>query len=152
MSKCELTNKQWNCIQDMLYPKRWGLQGISSLKKQANSIALGIPRNGNRGNQWKDHRQVMNGILWILKNGAPWRSLPSEYGCWKTVYKKFCLWTHEGFWDKVLQRLQSHFQSKGKIDWQMFNIDGSNIRSHKSSAGAKKHKLPGRAGSSCFRL
>ena len=117
MKKYTLTDKQWNKIKDML------------------------PSNGRPGNQWKDHRLVINGILWILKNGAPWRSLPSQYGSWKTVFKRFRLWTQQGLWDRILDRLQSDFQSRGKIDWRMFSIDGSNIRAHKSAAGAKKTQI-----------
>ena len=117
MKKYTLTDKQWNKIKDML------------------------PSNGRPGNQWKDHRLVINGILWILKNGAPWRSLPSQYGSWKTVFKRFRLWTRQGLWDRILDRLQSDFQSRGKIDWRMFSIDGSNIRAHKSAAGAKKTQI-----------
>ena len=114
MGNPTLTNKQWNLIKDIL------------------------PKNGHPGNQWKDHRLMINGILWILKNGATWRSLPAEYGPWKTVYKRFRLWTGEKLWDKILKRLQSDFQSKGKINWKMFSIDGSSVRAHKSAAGAKK--------------
>ena len=117
MKKHTLTDSQWERIKDML------------------------PANGQRGNQWKDHRMVINGILWILKNGAPWRSLPPRYGHWKTVFKRFRLWTRQGLWDRILERLQSDFQSKGKIDWRMFSIDGSNIRAHKSAAGAKKKRI-----------
>ena len=119
MKKHTLTDSQWECIKDML------------------------PFNGRRGNQWKDHRMVINGILWILKNGAPWRSLPPKYGHWKTVFKRFRLWTRQGLWDRILERLQFDFQSRGKIDWRMFSIDGSNIRAHKSAAGAKKTDCPG---------
>ena len=83
MKKHTLTDSQWECIKDML------------------------PFNGRRGNQWKDHRMVINGILWILKNGAPWRSLPPKYGHWKTVFKRFRLWTRQGLWDRILERLQT---------------------------------------------
>lgn len=117
MKKYTLTDKQWKKIKDML------------------------PTNGRPGNQWKDHRMVINGILWILKNGATWRSLPTQYGSWKTVFKRFRLWTRQGLWDKILEQLQSDFQSRGKIDWRMFSIDGSNVRAHKSAAGAKKRQI-----------
>jgi transposase len=39
-----------------------------------------LPANGARGGQWKDHRPVINGILWKLRTGAPWRDLPARYG------------------------------------------------------------------------
>ena len=82
MTKHELTDKQWEKIKDM------------------------FPKNGNRGNQWKDHRVIVNGILWILRDGVRWRSLPEKYGPWKTVYRRFRLWTREGLWDKILKHLQ----------------------------------------------
>jgi transposase len=44
-------------------------------------VAL-LPENGRRGQQWKDHRKVINGILWKLRTGAPWRDLPSCYSSW----------------------------------------------------------------------
>lgn len=47
-------------------------------------IAPLLPKNGRRGAQWKDHRKVMNGILWKLRTGAPWRDAPSRYGPWQT--------------------------------------------------------------------
>jgi len=39
-----------------------------------------LPENGRRGQQWKDHRKVISGILWIFRTGAPWRDLPPRYG------------------------------------------------------------------------
>jgi transposase len=40
------------------------------------TIALVLPPSGRRGGQWRDHRTVINGILWKLRTGAPWRDLP----------------------------------------------------------------------------
>jgi transposase len=44
-------------------------------------VAL-LPENGRREQQWKDHRKVINGILWKLRTGAPWRDLPSCCSPW----------------------------------------------------------------------
>ena len=49
------------------------------------------PRQERRGRPAKDTRLILNGILWILHTGAPWRDLPEEFGSWKTVYKRFML-------------------------------------------------------------
>jgi hypothetical protein len=38
-------------------------------------IAPLLPENGRRGKQWKEHREVVNGILWRIRTGAPWRDL-----------------------------------------------------------------------------
>ena len=97
-----------------------------------------FPNNGSRGQQWKDHRLMVNGIFWILKTGAPWRDLPERFGPWKTVYERFRFWTREGLWDHILNRLQVESNEAGEIDWELFCIDGSNIRAHRCAAGAKK--------------
>ena len=52
-------------------------------------IAPLLPENGRRGGQWKNHRKVINGILWKLRPGAPWRDLPSRYRPWQTCYDRF---------------------------------------------------------------
>ena len=49
-------------------------------------IAPLLPEYGRRGGRWRDHREVVNGILWRLRTGAPWRDLPERYGPWQTCY------------------------------------------------------------------
>lgn len=106
--------------------------------RQWKQIEHLLPENGHRGNQWKDHRTMINGILWILRTGAPWRDLPKEFGPWKTVYERFRLWSRDGFWDTLLSDLKVKKNRKGKINWRLFCIDGTVIRAHKASAGAEK--------------
>ena len=77
---------------------------------------------------------MVNGILWALATGAPWRDLPERFGPWQTVYDRFRRWTRQGFWE----RLQVRRQADGRIDWELFFIDGSIVRAHKAAAGAKK--------------
>ena len=45
-----------------------------------------LPENGRRGDRWRDHREVANGILGRLRTEAPWRDLPERYGPWHTCY------------------------------------------------------------------
>jgi transposase len=47
-----------------------------------------LPGNRRRGGRWRDHRTVINGILWKLRTGAPWRDLPERYGPWTTCYDR----------------------------------------------------------------
>jgi transposase len=47
-------------------------------------IAPLLPASGQRGGQWRDHRRVINGIVWKLRTGAPWPDLPERYGPWQT--------------------------------------------------------------------
>lgn len=81
---------------------------------------------------------MMDGILWVLGTGAPWRDLPGRFGPCKTVYDRFWRWSRSGFWDQLLERLQARRHADGQIDWELFCVDGSVVRAHKSAAGARK--------------
>lgn len=103
-----------------------------------------LPDNHRRGHPYKDHRLVLDGILWILHTGAPWRDLPGDYGPWSTVFGRFNRWRRCGLWDQVLTALHAKADEQGGIDWDLFCIDASVVRAHKAAAGAEK-KI-GRAG------
>lgn len=94
------------------------------------------------GGQWKDHRTVLNGMFWILNSGAQWRDLPERYGSWQTVYDRYRRWTREGMFDRILHRLHLELDVDGCIDWDVFEVDGSNVRAHQSAAGAIKKGAP----------
>ena len=94
------------------------------------------------GNLWRNRegkdRVMLNGMLWILATGAPWRDLPEKFGFWNTVYQRFKRWSDLGLWQKILDEL-----SKEK-DPESVMMDGSIIRAHQHAAGAKggnKNKL-----------
>src|SRR5689334_10091933 len=97
-----------------------------------------LPPNGRRGNQWKDHRRVIDGILWALSDGGRWRNVPARFGHWKTVYERFRRWSREGLWGDILDGLQARKAVAGGIDWELFAIDGSVVRAHQSAAGGPK--------------
>ena len=99
-----------------------------------------LPSNGHKGGQWKDHRLLIDGILWALSDGGRWRNLPKEFGPWQTVYDRFRKWCRTGLWDKILRHLQARKMSSDEIDWELFCIDGSVIRAHQSAAGASEKK------------
>lgn len=106
--------------------------------QQLEQIQDLLPKNGKRGGQWKDHRVMIDGILWIGATGAPWRDLPERFGPWKTVYERFRLWSQNGLWDRILERLKAKKHASGEIDWELFCIDGSVVRAHKAASGARK--------------
>jgi len=81
---------------------------------------------------------MLNGILWILRTGAPWRDLPERYGPWQSVYEYFTAWRASGTYDRILKALQIRLDSEGKIDWDLFCVDGSIVRASRSAAGASK--------------
>ena len=89
-------------------------------------------RKDPRGRKPKwDDRSILNGVLWILKTGAPWRDLPPEFGPWQTVYGRFIRWAKQGVWDEVLRELTKD------ADWEAIMIDGSFVKLHQHGAGAK---------------
>jgi transposase len=57
---------------------------------------------------WKDHRQVVNGVLWRTRTGSPWRDLPESYGRWKTVYNRHRRWSADGTWAQVAKEQLGH--------------------------------------------
>ena len=95
-----------------------------------------LPLNGKRGGQWRDHRRVINGILWRLRVGAPWRDVPTRYGPWQTCYDRFVRWRRDGTWDRLLARAQSAADARGDIGWVVC-IDGTVVRAHQHAAGAR---------------
>ena len=99
-----------------------------------------LPANGKRGGQWRDHRLMIDAILWVLSDGGRWRNLPAAFGPWQTAYDRFRKWCRTGLWDRILRRLQARRMNHGEIDWELFCIDVSVIRAHQSAAGAAKKK------------
>lgn len=93
------------------------------------------------GRPYRSHRQVLNGIFWILNSGAPWRDLPDCYGPWTTVYDRFRRWRDSGIFPKILNALEAFGRRADVIDFEFSAVDGSVIRAHKSAAGARKNGL-----------
>ena len=96
-----------------------------------------LPTNGRRGKQWRDHRQVVNGILWRLRTGAPWRDLPERYGPWRTCYDRFVRWRRDGTWDRLLAHVQTRSDAVGEVVWEV-SVDSTHIRAHQHAAGARQ--------------
>src|ERR1700760_458920 len=92
-----------------------------------------------------DHREMVNGQLWLLRTGAPWRDLPERFGPWETVYYHFNCWRKNGTLDKVLLALQVNLDRRDLIDWDLWCIDGSSVRAARCAAGARKKNAPGNA-------
>lgn len=86
----------------------------------------------------RDRRQMLNGIMWILSTGAQWRDLPERFGPWETVYGYFRNWRASGLLDSIIDALHLRLDQEGKIDWDLWCIDGTSIRGSRSAAGASK--------------
>ncbi|MFJ9419738.1 IS5 family transposase [Streptomyces sp. NPDC101227] len=95
-----------------------------------------LPRNVGRGGRWKNHRTVINGILFRQRTGIPWRDLPTRFGEWKTVHDRHRRWSADGTWEKVLRAVQSNADADGRIDWSVVSMDSTVCRAHQHAAGA----------------
>jgi transposase len=117
MARHELTDQQWERLQPLLPPQK--------------------PRTGRPN---KDHRTIINAILWLLRTGAPWRDLPERYGSWKTVASRFYRWQRAEIWPRILGRLQQQADADGQLDWSLHFVDGTIVRAHQHAAGARRPK------------
>ncbi len=95
------------------------------------------PQQPRTGRPAKDHRTVINGILWVLRTGSPWRCLPERYGSWKTVSSRFYRWQRAGVWGRILAALQRRADADGWLDWTLHFVDSTVVRAHQHAAGAK---------------
>ena len=95
-----------------------------------------LPRKDPRGRPSKDARLMFNGVLWILRTGAPWRDLPAEFGPWQTVYKRFNAWAKLPLWQDILATLAQD------ADLEAVLFDGSYVRAHQHAAGGKGGAKP----------
>ncbi len=95
-----------------------------------------LPANGQPGQQWRDHRQVLNGILWKLRTGAPWRDLPARSGPWQTCYDRFVRWRRDGTWERILTQVQTKSDAVGEVVWEV-SVDSTVVRAHQHAGGAR---------------
>ena len=103
-------------------------------------IAPLFPCKTRMGRPVREPREMLDAMLWILHSGAPWRDLPERFGSWHTVYNTFRRWQQRGLLDAILQRLQLQLNAEGLIDFELWSLDGSNVRASKDAAGAPKKR------------
>ena len=90
------------------------------------------PGKRGRGRPPEDNRNIINGVLWRLRTGAPWRDVPEKYGNWNSIYRRFRRWSACGVWESVATALAETMAESGH-----YNIDSTTVRAHVSAAGGK---------------
>lgn len=82
-------------------------------------------RADGRGRPWRESRDVLNGILWVLRTGAPWHDLPERYPPYQTCHRRFQRWVKEGVLSRILEALVEDFDECGGLDLSECFIDGT---------------------------
>ncbi|WP_432049240.1 IS5 family transposase [Streptomyces asiaticus] len=103
-----------------------------------------LPVSNGRCGRWRDHRQVIDGILHRVRTGVQWRDLPERFGPWKTVYERHRQWSADGTWERLLQQVQAAADAVGDIDWDIA-VDSTIVRAHQHAAGARTDPPPATA-------
>lgn len=113
----DLTDAQWEAIK----------QYVPGPERRGTSAKGGRP--------WRDPRDVLHGILWVLRTGAPWADLPrTKYPPYQTCHRRFQKWEREGVLDRILRAIARDLHERGKLDLTEAFIDGTH-------AGAKRGAL-----------
>jgi|SRR6478735_2965588 len=105
MRRHELSDEQWDTVEALLEPVRFG-------------------RPSSRGD-----RNFVNAVVWIAKTGAPWRDLPERFGHWRTIYNRFSNWAKSGKWEAIFKALSMGKDEIGSL------LDASIVRAHQDSSG-----------------
>jgi len=101
----DLTDEQWQVLEPL----------IGDMPRRADG----------RGRPWRSSREVLNGILWILRTGAQWHDLPERYPSYQTCHRRFQRWVCDGTLERVLEALAEDLKERGKLDLAECFIDGA---------------------------
>lgn len=118
MPKGDLTEEQWGIVEKLLPEDPVRADG--------------------RGRPWSERRKVLNGVLWILRTGAPWQDLPSRYGPYQTVHRRFQNWVRSGVLEQVLIAVAQHVQAAGGLDLKECFVDGTFVPAKKGGSKSVK--------------
>ena len=103
-TRWKLNDERWEKIAPLLPEGKIGKEG-------------GRPR--------ADNRKVFEGILWILRTGAPWAELPREYGSASTCWRRLKEWEEQDIWLRAWRALLSELDKNEQLDWSEAFVDGS---------------------------
>ena len=113
-----LTQPQWELVEPLIK------------KARPSKEISGRPR--------QDDQQILNGVLWICRTGAPWKDLPEKYPSYQTCHRRFQEWVKAGVWERILTSLALDLKTRGKMDLAETFIDGSFAAAKKGAAVLEK--------------
>ena len=114
----DLTDEQWTIIEPLL-PKP-------------------IKRADGKGRPRVDNRTILNGILWVMRTGAPWHDMPNRYPPYQTCHRRFQEWARVGMFEVVLKKLVEDVKERGDLDLTECFIDGTFVMAKKGAKGWEK--------------
>ena len=109
----DLTDEQWTVLEPL----------IGEMPRRADG----------RGRPWRSSREVLNGILWILRTGAQWQDLLERYPPYQTCHRRFQRWVREGSFERVLEALATDLKVRGRLDLSECFIDGTFVVAKKGA-------------------
>ena len=119
----DLTDAQWKVLNDLIPEPK--------------------PRHDGRGRPWKDRRAVLNGIMWVLRTGAPWADIPERYPSYQTCHRRFQQWVRSGIMRGILEAVAKDLQIRGRLDVHEAFIDGSFAPAKKGIEGRQNETWQG---------
>ncbi|GAA2622863.1 hypothetical protein GCM10009863_41270 [Streptomyces axinellae] len=111
MGRGDLTNGQWERLEGL----------------------LPVGKKPGRPRTWT-HRQLIDGIRWRTRTGAPWRDLPERYGPWDRAYDLFRRGQRDGTWKRIFEQSQAKADAKCLITWDV-SVESTVARAHQHAAG-----------------
>jgi putative transposase len=80
-----------------------------------------------------DDRQIVSGIIFVIRNGRRWRDAPAAYGPHTTIHNRFIRWSRLGVFNRIFAALAAR---GGKPDQLM--IDTTHLKAHRTAASLLK--------------
>ena len=122
----ELTDEQWELLACILPEQQPSPRGVTKP----------VP-----------NRPVVEGILWVLRNGGRWKALPEGYPSPSTCWRRLARWEEQGVWRQAWHTLLDALHDQGRLDWAECFADGSFAPAKKGATGwARPRKARVRSG------
>lgn len=107
----QLTDAQWKLVEPLLPKPKSG--------------------EGRPGRPPQPFRNVLEGILWVMRTGAPWHDMPGRYPPYQTCHRRFQEWSSDGTFERLLIALRRDLRARGGIEDVEAFIDGTYVPAKK---------------------